>query len=71
MRFRSQQVDPAAHECIKFFPSIPPRRGDEILVDGQRCRVTKCVVDWEGYDWRIRTLKVQRMAVSGDKEAQQ
>lgn len=59
-RVLGQRVDPSVQHVVKFWPSDPPRRGGILLVDGVRYRVTRCKVRWDGYDWRIITLRVKR-----------
>jgi len=59
-----RSVDMAIQEVFKIFPSNPPQRGEHVLVDGARCRVTYCRTKWEGREWTIRSLRVKE-----DKEA--
>lgn len=58
---RARWVHPDRQEVVKFLPTDPPRRGDRILVDGERCRVLRCRVEWEGRRWTIvgRGIKVR------------
>ncbi len=35
-----RRVDVTRERTVKFFPNEPPRRGDIVVVDGVRCRVT-------------------------------
>ena len=56
MRFRRERgrwVHPATHTISKFFPANPPERSDTVLVDGARCRVLRCPVEWNGREWRM------------------
>ena len=54
-------VHPATHEIFKFLPNSPPRRGDIVLVDGERCKVLRAKVRWpysrevgeRGRQWEI------------------
>lgn len=57
---RSRWVRPDTHEVVKFLPSNPPSRGDIVLVDGERCRVLRSKVRWDGPRWEIygRGIKV-------------
>lgn len=57
-----RKVDPSIQRVVKFFPSIPPVRGDVVLVDDERCRVTRCKVAWDGPRWTIRSLYVKAAA---------
>lgn len=59
MSFRSQKVDPAVQRVFKFTPSMPPYRGEVVLVDDQRCHVTRCRVSWDGPRWTIKSLRVK------------
>jgi hypothetical protein len=56
---RSFDAMPDQHEVFKFFPTAPPRRGEHVLVDGVRCRVTTARVSWEGRTWTLRKLRVK------------
>lgn len=58
-RPRARWVDLGREEVHKFIPSSPPYRGDVVLVDDERCRVVKAVVDWQGRQWTVRRLKVR------------
>lgn len=67
MRFRRRPraywVHPHTHTISKFFPRNPPVKGDVVLVDGVRCRVVKCPVEWESLTWTMsdpRGVKVRR-----------
>ena len=62
---RGTRVDPQAQEVFKFLPSNPPCRGEHILVDGARCRVTSCRAKWNGRVWTIQSLRVKSAIVSG------
>ena len=53
------RVDPSKQRVVKFLPSNPPRRGEHLLVDDVRCRVTRCRVKWDGPRWTIRALGVR------------
>jgi len=44
---RSRAVDPLSQEVFKFFPNNPPIRGEIVLVDGVRSRVTRCKIRWD------------------------
>jgi len=54
-----RRVDVSTREVVKFFPSNPPERGDIVLVEGVRCRVTYCRVKWDDRVWTIRSLRVK------------
>ena len=55
-----RRVDFRAEEVVKLTPSSSPQRGEHILVNGERCRVTRCKVSWrEPGVWTIRTLRVK------------
>jgi len=56
---RSRRVDPLVQRVVKFWPNNPPRRGDIVLVDGERCRVTRAKVSWVGREWTLHKLKVK------------
>jgi hypothetical protein len=56
---RSFNAMPDQHEVFKFFPTSPPRRGEIVLVDGVRCRVTSSKYTWEGRTWTLRKLRVK------------
>ena len=56
---RSFDAMPDQHEVFKFFPTSPPRRGEYVLVDGVRCRVTRVRVSWEDQTWTLRKLRVK------------
>lgn len=46
---------PATNEICKFLPRNPPMKGDIVLIDGRRCRVTRAPkLDWQGPRWTIR-----------------
>jgi len=57
--FRRRKINPGRQEVVKFVPSSPPRRGETILVDGVRSRVTRCKVKWDGPRWMILSLRVK------------
>lgn len=46
-------VHPSRNRITKFFPNDPPTKGDVVLVDGQRCRVLKSSLEWDGLTWTI------------------
>lgn len=59
-RLFGTRVDPTVQEVFKFFPNLPPYRGESILVDGVRHRVTYCRVSWrEPGVWTIRRLRAR------------
>jgi hypothetical protein len=58
-RRRSRWVSPLTHEIVKFFPSEPPRRHGIVLVDGERSRVLRAKVSWDGPQWTLHRLKVR------------
>lgn len=63
---RSSPVDPSRQQVVKFFPAMPPRCGETVLVDGDRCRVTRVKVRWrEPGVWEIRKLRVKRIGRGG------
>lgn len=57
--FRSRRVDPRTQRVVEFMPSNPPARGEVVLVDGVRSRVTRCKVAWIDRRWTIRSLRVK------------
>jgi hypothetical protein len=60
---RARWVHPDTHEIFKFLPSRAPERGDVVLVDGERHRVLRCPITWDGYTWTMkRGVKVRRIA---------
>lgn len=60
MRLRTSfEAMPSEHRVVKFFPSEPPRRGEIVLIDGERCKVTSVRVTWEGPRWKIRRLRAR------------
>lgn len=59
---RARWVHPDRQKVVKFLPNNPPRRGDTVLVDGERCRVLRCRVKWRDPGvWTIvgRGIKVR------------
>lgn len=57
---RARWVHPDTHRIVKFFPRNPPERGDHVLVDGERHRVLRCPVKWDGATWTMkRGVKVK------------
>jgi hypothetical protein len=46
-------------EVVKLLPNDPPDRGDLVLVDGERCRVTYSRVTWSGRRWTLHELRVE------------
>lgn len=65
-RPRSRWVHPDTHEIAKLWPSNPPARGDVVLVDGERCRVLSCPLEWDGPTWRMtRGVKVRSEPLPG------
>lgn len=56
-RSRSRWVHPDTHEISKFLPHNPPERGGIVLVDGERCRVVRCPLKWDGRAWRMKDLR--------------
>lgn len=53
------KVDLSAQECTKMWPSLPPVRGEVVLIDGKRCRVTRCRLRFDGLQWTIKSLRVR------------
>lgn len=51
---RAHWVHPDSNEIFKFLPHNPPARGDIVLVDGQRCRVLRCRLEWQGREWQMK-----------------
>lgn len=74
MKARAKWIDPTAHEIVKFLPSMPPDRGESVLVDGLRHRVVRAKVEWSpGPDpytrnWKLRKLKVRPVHGGADHE---
>jgi hypothetical protein len=60
-RQRAVWVHPSTHVITKFFPHNPPTRSEVVLVDGERRRVVRCPVTWEGRTWTMsaRGVKVR------------
>jgi hypothetical protein len=52
-------VDFSVNEVVKTIPSLPPQRGETILVDGIRSTVAKIKVAWDGPHWTIHRLVVK------------
>lgn len=52
-------MDASVDVVVKFFPTNPQRRGEVVLVNDERCRVTRCRVAWDGPTWTIKLLKVK------------
>jgi hypothetical protein len=46
-------VHPDTHRIVKLLPNNPPTKGDVVSVDGQRCRVLRSKVRWEGLRWTL------------------
>lgn len=60
MRTKARWVHPDTNEICKFFPHNPPERGQTVLVDGERHRVVRCPVKWDGRRWEMkRGVKVR------------
>jgi hypothetical protein len=55
-----RSVHPSRQEIVKILPASPPRRGEFVLVDGERCRVTRCRIIHTGNVWEIRSLRVRK-----------
>jgi len=56
---RGTLVDVEKQDTFKLFPTNPPRRGEHVLVDGVRCRVTRAKVTWDGPRWTLSELRVK------------
>lgn len=60
-----RRVDPDSQRVVKFFPRLIPRKGEHVLVDGARCRITFVRVGGferigDGlYRYRIKSLRVK------------
>jgi len=61
------RVDPLQQEVFKFFPHNPPSRGEIVLVDGVRSRVTWCRIRWDKVPepdgrrrWTILSLRARK-----------
>ena len=54
-----RRVWPDREEVVKFGPDHPPVRGEIVMVDGQRSRVTHARVHWLGRRWTILALWVK------------
>lgn len=60
MRLRGRKVEIGRERVFKFLPANPPRRGDVVLVDGIRSRVTSSRVEWrEPGVWTLVSLRVK------------
>ena len=55
----SRRVDLTRERVVTFMPNNPPRRGDIVLVSGERCRVTRAKVTWNGLEWTLHLLRVK------------
>jgi hypothetical protein len=58
-RHRAFKVDPSVQRVVKFLPNSPPQRGDVVIVDGERCRVRRAKIAWDGPRWTIKKLYVK------------
>jgi hypothetical protein len=56
-------TDFTANKVVKFWPSLPPYRGDVVLVNGARGKVKRAKVKWNENRWTI-----YRLVVKLDKE---
>jgi len=56
---RGTLVDVEKQDVFKLNPLAPPRRGEHVLVDGVRCRVTRAKVTWAGDRWTLQELRVK------------
>lgn len=60
---RALRCDPSVQCIVKFWPHIPPERGDIVIVDGVRCRVTRAKVRYQNPDepceWTLHKLYVK------------
>lgn len=56
---RGRKVDLRNEEVGKIIPSSPPYRGEIVLVDGARSRVTSATVKWDGLNWTLLGLRVK------------
>lgn len=54
------RIDPETQQVFKLFPANPPRKGEPILVDGVRHRVTRARVKWDGPRWTLLDLRAVR-----------
>jgi len=61
-----RKIDLDREQVVKLFPANPPRKGEGVLVDGVRSRVTRVRVQWQGHRWTITDLRVR--ALGGDGE---
>jgi hypothetical protein len=61
---RARWVHPDTHAIFKFLPHNPPERGNVVLVDGERHRVLRCPIKWDGRTWSMggRGVKVRPIA---------
>jgi|SRR6185295_2120808 len=63
-----ERVHPSTHEIVKAFPNNPPERGDIVLVEGERYRVKRVKVRWEGRTWHlVGDIFVDRLDAGGEK----
>jgi hypothetical protein len=58
-RLFGRKVDPTKQNVFKWLPDMPPRAGEYVLVDGARCRVSRCRVQWQERQWTIVELRVK------------
>ena len=63
------RIDPLSQEVFKFLPNNPPARGETILVDGVRHRVTRCKIKWAKDQepdgrrrWTILSLRAKELS---------
>lgn len=53
-RPRARWVHPDTHRIFKFLPHNPPRRGDVVMVDDERCRIARCPLKRDGRAWELK-----------------
>lgn len=59
-RIYGPSIDPTNHSVVKLFPANPPAKREIVLVDGERCVVTRVRVEWEGARWTLTDLRVRK-----------
>lgn len=58
-RVLGRRVYVSEQRVVKTFPKIPARRGDIVLVDDVRCRITRAKVTWDGMVFTTHFLRVK------------
>lgn len=62
LRRKDEEIEwvfPESHEIVKFFPAMPPEKGDRVLVNGRRAEVLKVKLRWKKSQWFLDGVKVR------------